>query len=67
MNSTRRSAVRKSSSTAISDQQAPPIAVSSSVETMPPWTIGPDGPWKQYSGVASHSMTTRPSPCSTAR
>ena len=34
---------------------------------MPPCTIGPDGAWKQYSGVASHSITDSPSPCRTAR
>ena len=34
---------------------------------MPPWTIGPLGEWKQYSGVASHSITARPSACSMPR
>jgi hypothetical protein len=47
MNSTRRSAVRKLSPSSSSDQHAPPIAVSSSVVTMPPCTIGPEGAWKQ--------------------
>ncbi len=47
----------------MSVQQAPPIAVSSNVATMPPCTIGPDSERKQKSGVASHSITDRPSPC----
>ena len=50
------------------DQHAPPIAVSSSVVTIPPWTMKPPVPsWKQYSGAASHSITDRPSPCSIPR
>ena len=67
MNSTRRSAVRKLSSSASTDQHAPPIAVSRSVVTIPPCTIGPDGAWKQSSGVASHSITATPSACSMPR
>jgi hypothetical protein len=43
------------------------IAVSSSVVTRPPCTMGPDAPWKQYSTGTSHSTTENPSPCSTPR
>src|SRR5207248_7502072 len=57
-NSVRRSAVRKSSTSAISVQHAPPIAVSRSAATMPPCTIGPLGARKQYSGVRSEEHTS---------
>jgi hypothetical protein len=47
-NSQCRSAVRKVSLSSSTDQHAPPMAVSSSVVTMPPCTMKPSLPsWKQ--------------------
>ena len=50
-----------------SDQHAPPIAVSRSVATRPPWMIGPDGAGNAYAGEASHSNTDSPPSCDTRR
>src|SRR5215471_18882560 len=59
-NSTRRSAVRNTSSLLSTVQHAPPMPESRMAVTRPPWITGPVGVTNPYSGVASHSTVDVP-------